>query len=240
VGRTIIVGDVHGCAAELSKLLSAVAYGEGDSLVFVGDLIARGPSSAEVLRIFRASGARSVLGNHEERMISARRAKAQGERGPRLGPAHYRLLHQLSESDWSVIESFPLYLDLPEHGVRVVHAGVLPGVAFAKQEPWTLTHIRSVTQDGSATARNLPNSWAAFYAGEPHIVFGHNSRLLIQLQPFATGLDTGCVYGGALTALVLQGGQQIPTDPDERRSLLVSVRAHAKYYSGVEGPPSSR
>lgn len=241
VGRTIIVGDVHGCAAELSKLLAAVRYEKSaDALVFVGDLIARGPSSVEVLRLFRASGAQSVLGNHEARMLEARRSRVAGVRGPRLGPAHYRLLHQLSESDWQLIESFPLYLDLLEHGIRVVHAGVLPGVPFGAQDPWTLTHIRSVTEDGQASARSLPTPWAAHYRGEPHIVFGHNSRLLMQLHPHATGLDTGCVYGGELTALVLEAGQRIPEDPAARRALMVSVPAEARYYVGVEGPPSSR
>ncbi len=239
MGRTIIVGDVHGCAAELEALLNLVSYAPADRLLFVGDLIARGPDSVGVLRLYRASGAESVMGNHEERMLRARKARAEGKRGPRLGPAHYRLLHQLSEADWSLIQDFPLHIDLPEHGVRIVHAGVVPGIEFEQQDPWTLTHIRSLNSAGKPSDRVGDGSWAAAYTDGPHIVFGHNSRLQLQLHPNATGLDTGCVYGGTLTALVLEAGQRVPLDPQERQSLIFSVKANARYYAGVEFPPSS-
>ena len=240
MARTIIVGDLHGCAAELERLLQVVRCTHEDSLVFVGDLIARGPDSAGVLQIYRASNARAVLGNHEERMLRARKARAQGERGPRLGPAHFKLLHQLSEADWTQIEAFPLHLDLPEHNLRIVHAGILPSVPFEKQDPWTLTHIRSVNAQGKASDRSHDEPWAASYVGGPHIVFGHNSRLQLQMHPHATGLDTGCVYGGQLTALVLAEGQTIPAEPEARAKLLVQVEASDRYYAGVEFPPSSR
>lgn len=233
------MGDVHGCAAELAALLQTIGCTPDDRLFFVGDLIARGPDSAGVLQLYRASGAQSVVGNHEERMVSAWRARAEGRRGPRLGPAHYRLLHQLSDADWALLETLPLYIDLPEHNLRIVHAGVLPGVDFGEQDPWVLTHIRSVGSDGKPSDRVGESSWAAHYAGDPHIVFGHNSRLQLQMHRHATGLDTGCVYGGELTALVLDAGQTIPEAAEERSRLLVSVKASSRYYAGVEYPPSS-
>jgi hypothetical protein len=240
VSRTIIIGDVHGCAAELEQLLKVVGWTQRDRLVFVGDLIARGPDSVGVLNLYRASGAVAVMGNHEARMLRAREARAQGTRGPRLGPAHYRLLHQLSEADWSLIQSFPLHLDLPAHGVRIVHAGIVPRVPFEQQDPWTLMHIRSLTSDGQPSDRVGDAPWAAHYEQGPHIVFGHNSRLQLQMHRNATGLDTGCVYGGTLTAMVLEGEQRVPMEPEQRQQLLFSVRAHQRYYVGVEFPPSSK
>lgn len=240
MARTIIVGDVHGCAAELEQLLERVGATETDRIVFVGDIIARGPDSVGVLRLFRLFRARSVVGNHEQRMLKVRAARAVGQRGPRLGPAHFRLLHQLSEADWSLIRSFPLYLDLPEHGLRVVHAGVHPSRSFEQQDPWTLTHIRSLTTDGRASERAGPVSWAEHYRCGPHIVFGHNSRLQLQLQHNATGLDTGCVYGAELSCLVLEENQPVPDDPAERASLIHSVVARRRYYAGVSQPPVSR
>ena len=62
--RTIIVGDVHGCAGELESLLDAVQFSWGDRLVFGGDLIARGPVSVGVLDMARKTGAIVVGGNH--------------------------------------------------------------------------------------------------------------------------------------------------------------------------------
>lgn len=65
-GRTLLVGDVQGCADELDDLLAAVGFVAGtDELVSVGDLVNRGPKSLQVLRRFRELGGQAVLGNHE-------------------------------------------------------------------------------------------------------------------------------------------------------------------------------
>jgi hypothetical protein len=153
-----------------------------------------------------------------------------GTKGPLLGPRHRAVLGELSDEHWALLEALPLYVDLPEHGARIVHAGVLPGVPFTKQDAWTLTHIRSVGPDGAASDAFGAVSWAEKYSQEPHLVFGHDSRRKLQLHPHATGLDTGCVYGGSLTALVLARNARIPF-PNERRDLLVSVRAREAYYA---------
>lgn len=228
MGRTLIIGDVHGCAAELEALLGELAVTAGDRVVFVGDLVARGPDSRGVLARARALGARSVRGNHEERLLAARDARARGEPGPRLGPAHRRVLEELDDEDWAQLESLPLSLDLPEHDVRVVHAGVVPGVPFEEQDPWLLTHIRTIDAEGIPSNRFGGALWGERYDGGPHVVFGHNARLAPQLHPHATGIDTGCVYGGRLTAMVLEDGQKPPA-VDERAAVLFGVSAKRTY-----------
>src|SRR5438105_1258025 len=75
MGRTIIVGDVHGCRAELERLLDRVRFGGGDCLVFVGDIVARGPDSLGVLDVVRRTGAVLVRGNHEEKLVAWRRSR---------------------------------------------------------------------------------------------------------------------------------------------------------------------
>ena len=228
MGRTVWIGDVHGCADELEELLATLSVTEDDRVVFVGDLVARGPDSRRVLRVARELRALAVRGNHEHRMLVAHGALTRGERGPRLGPAHQRLLSELTDEDWAQLEALPLSLELPEHQVRVVHAGVVPGVPFEQQQPWTLLHVRSLTALGAASDRYAPVSWAERYVGPPHVIFGHNAQAGLQLSPFATGLDTGCVYGGALTALVLERAQ-VPPPASERRDVLVSVPARQRY-----------
>jgi hypothetical protein len=229
MGRSIFIGDVHGCARELARLLDLLGPGTGDAVYFVGDLIARGPDTPGVVRQFREIGARGVVGNHELRLLDVRRALRAGEPGLRVGKRQQALLRELGDDDFATLEGLPLSLDVPEHSVRIVHAGVLPGTSFADQDPWTLAHIRSVTKSGLPSAEFGASSWAAAYDEEPHIVFGHDARRGLQLHAHATGLDTACVYGGELTALVVPEGVTLPIPP-ERREMLVSVRALEVYY----------
>lgn len=232
MGRTLIVGDVHGCIVELTSLLDSLAVSSSDRVVFVGDLLARGPDSRAVLELFRRIGGRSVLGNHEARLLEAHRARIGGNKRPRLAPPDYALLHQLSEADWALLAELPLYLPLPEHDACIVHAGLVPELPLDAQDAWTLTHVRSLDAAGRPSERHDHEPWAVRYRSGPHIVFGHNSRLGLQLQPRATGLDTGCVYGGRLSALLLSPGQAVPSACDERRALIHSVPAARRYYAG--------
>jgi hypothetical protein len=227
VARSIFVGDVHSCAAELADLFDAVALVDDDSVYFVGDLLSRGPDTRGVLRLFRAVRGQSALGNHEQRLLAARAAMARNEPGPRAGSAQAALMAELDAEDWALLAGLPLALEVPNHGVRVVHAGVAPGVPFEEQDPWLLTHIRSIDEDGMPSER-WGKPWGTFYSGPEHVVFGHNARKLPQLHPYATGLDTGCVYGNALTALVLAEGQK-PPPVEARQAALISVPARATY-----------
>jgi Calcineurin-like phosphoesterase len=225
--RSIFIGDVHSCAAELADLLSAVAVLPEDQVFFVGDLLSRGPDPLGVLQLFRALRARSVVGNHEQKLLASRHARLRGEPGPKLGSSHADVAARLSDQDWAMLESFPLWLDVPEHDVRVVHAGLVPGVPFQNQDPWLLTHIRSIGEDGKPSEK-WGTLWGSSYQGEPHIVFGHNARQRPQIHAHATGLDTACVYGGALTAMVLAEGVA-PPPVEHRPDVLVSVRARRAY-----------
>ena len=240
MGRTIIVGDVHGCRRELELLLEDLAFGTGDRLVFVGDLVARGPDSLGVLDVVRRTGALVVRGNHEHKLLqwrSARLARLRGEeaRTVRLGPIHAELARKLRPVDWSLLETSPFYLDLPEHGLRVVHAGVVPGVPIERTKLATLTRIRTVKSDGRPSVRDGAVLWGARYTGPPHVVFGHNAAPGLQLHRWATGLDTGCVYGGQLTALVLRDGQRVPMTFAARRACLAARQAARVYFEPGNG-----
>lgn len=228
---------MHGCARELGELLDRVGPTTDDRVIFVGDLVARGPDTPGVLRLARQFHSLSVLGNHEHRLLLAHQAHRTGGRSPHLGPSHARLLQELGDEDWAHLEALPLSLEFPDHNVRVVHAGVVPKVAFQEQQAWTLLHLRSLTKKGAPSDRYSDVSWAELYDEDPHIIFGHNAQAGLQLCKAATGLDTGCVYGGALTALVLEAGQA-PPPPAERPDCMVSVPSHGRYVD--YGPISER
>jgi hypothetical protein len=234
MARTVIVGDVHGCTGELEELLEQVRFVAGkDRLVFVGDLVVRGPDPHGTLAVARRLKALSVRGNHEEKLLGWRR------RHKPLGPDHERVAHVLSEGEWRMLEEMPLWLDLPEHKLRIVHAGVVPGVPIERVPADALLKMRTLDGRGRwSDEADAGELWGGSYQGPPHIVFGHYARPEPQLHPWATGLDTACVYGGRLTAMVLDEGQQVPRG-DGVRTLLRSVPALRRYYGG-KGSPLSR
>jgi hypothetical protein len=242
--RTIIVGDVHGCAGELDSLLDAVAFTCGDRIVFVGDLVARGPSSLGVLDIARTTGAIIVRGNHEQKLLDWLDARERWIRGeaiakPPIGKMHRDLGRALRPIDWTMLKTSKTSLALPEHGLRVVHAGLDPNLAFERQKPETLMRIRTVlAPTGKRGERHV--LWGSRYTGPPHVVFGHNAAPGLQLHRWATGLDTGCVYGGRLTAMVLAQGQRVPSAIAARRALLVSEPARRVWFVPAAKSGSAR
>jgi hypothetical protein len=239
-GRTVVVGDVHGCCDELEQLLDLVKYDEKDDLLFLGDLLSRGPRPLGVLSIMRRTGARGVRGNHDDVLLKWRARVQAGDNDAHLGKAKRKLAEELESADWSVLESLELFIDLPDHELRLVHAGVVPGVPIEEQDEKTLLCMRYLgprnepiekigVPRGEVVEKDGIVLWGRRYTGPPHVVFGHNAQTEPQLHPWATGIDTGVVYGERLTAMVLERGQRVPS-VDERHEVLFSVRAKDRYY----------
>jgi hypothetical protein len=222
--RTIVVGDVHGCIDELEAVLAACNWRAGDRLVLVGDLVAKGPDSPGVLALCRARGALAVMGNHDAHVLRLRevqQGRAEGD-GRKPKPEHQQVVDTLTAADWRYLEALPPLLRLgPERpgaaDTVVVHAGVVPGIPLPEQDHDCLLTVRSIRDDGTPTKKIKGRPWAEVWQGPEQIVFGHDAVRGLQQYPHATGLDTGCVYGGKLTALLLP----------ERR--LVSVPARRAY-----------
>ena len=107
---------------------------------------------------------------------------------------------------------------MPELQAVVVHAGLLAGVPLAEQPRNLLINMRSITPTGEPSKRiDAGVPWGSRWPGPEHVYFGHDAVRGLQRHPFATGLDTGCVYGRTLTAIIL---------PENR---LVSVPARRAY-----------
>lgn len=215
-GRTIVVGDVHGCYEELLSLLGAVEFSARDRLVCVGDLIVKGEKNREVLDLFM-SDARfsSVLGNHD-------RAVLRHLKGEHVKLKHHqeKCVAELGEGREryrDYLDSLPLWIDLGAH--LVVHAGVRPGVALREQAIEDLTELRTLGPDRTSR-EGVP--WYKVYDGEQTVLFGHWPAGLPRRGPRAVGLDTGCVYGYQLTAYVVETKR------------FVSVHAR-RAYSGPAG-----
>jgi diadenosine tetraphosphatase ApaH/serine/threonine PP2A family protein phosphatase len=204
--RHVFVGDVHGCLSELDALLRKLKLRAEDRLIFVGDLVAKGPDSAGVVARVRELGAACVRGNHDEAVLRIRRAQQGGYEPARAKKTHIKVAESLNDADWAWLAALPLYLELPEIDTLVVHAGVVPGKPLSKQHPDDLMSMRTLRPEGTASPRLEDGTlWAPQYVGPPRVVFGHDAISGLQRERFATGIDTGCVYGRELTALVLPG-----------------------------------
>lgn len=203
-GRTIVIGDVHGCREEAEDLLARCAHTPDDRVIFVGDLVAKGPDSAGVIDLCLRLGAESVLGNHDAAILRHFRATAAGEPGPELKPSHKPVVEALRPRHVAYLEALPLWIEVPEHDTLIVHAGLVPGAPLRKQEPRMLLNMRTILPDGSgSTEADKGELWGTGWRGPELVIFGHHARAGLQRHPFALGLDTGCVYGRELTACVL-------------------------------------
>jgi len=195
--RTIVVGDIHGCFDELTDLLDLIKLKNNDRVVAVGDLITKGPKDAEVLDLFISDRRfSSVVGNHDRKI----RQKLRGE-PMRLTKEHRKTLVELErdrERYAAYLRSLPYTIDLGSH--LVVHAGVRPGVSLEEQMASDLTEIRTMGADPSRR-RGLP--WYKVYQGRQTVLFGHWPSERPRRGPNAIGLDTACVYGGRLTAFII-------------------------------------
>ena len=229
MGRTLVIGDVHGCLDELDQLLDRAAITSSDRIIFVGDLIGRGPDSIGVLNRVAELRAHSVQGNHERQLLQLI-DNGRDSAGTGVHESRWRLIELLEPRHVQLLRAMPLYLELTQHSACVVHAGVVPGLSWAEQDPWAVTNMRSLDAQGRPSAELGAESWAFSMRGPVHVVFGHSAQRGLQLLEFATGLDSGCVYGGSLTGLLLQEGEPVPP-VSTRRAALVSVTAHAAHFA---------
>ncbi len=204
--RTLFIGDVHGCARELDALLEACGWRPGDRVVLVGDLVAKGPDSAGVVRRARERGFLAVCGNHDEHVLRWHHGRMR--EGKKLKPEHRHVLETLTAADWAYLDALPLYLRFPELHAVAVHGGLVPGVPLEAQQAEHLLTLRSFTPYGEPSKRvDAGVPWASLWKGPELVIFGHDAIRGVQRHPHAVGLDSGCVYGGALTAYVLPEGR---------------------------------
>ena len=172
-----VVGDVHGCLDALEELLATLDLGDGDLAVFVGDLVRKGPESKAVLdRVRRSPRLLSVRGNNEQKLI-------EGDVS----------MPELDVTDRQYLASLPTAISWD--GGLVVHGGVDPARPLSAHATEELLTMRAPAGDGYDGP-----FWFETYEGAPRVFFGHTVLAEPIDREWAVGLDTGCVYGGDLTA----------------------------------------
>ena len=254
------IGDVQGCFDELRRLVDRLRFDPAaDRLWFVGDLVNRGPRSADVLRFVRGLGdaAVTVLGNHDLHLLAcaygARRPKESDTLDDVLGAPDrdelvawvasrpllhrtddYVLVHAGLHPSWDAATALALAAEAEE----ALHLQPRETTRTLRDRPpppqWearlrgddrlrlivaVLTRIRTCTSDGTldldfaGPPEGAPHGrrpwfdWPCAFAPEVTVVCGHWSALGLRVEPHVVSIDTGCVWGGSLTAMRLDDGQ---------------------------------
>ena len=209
--RTIVIGDVHGCYNELKEMIETLEaggeYKKGiDKLVFLGDYIDRGDNSRLVIDFIRKlqeenDNVIALMGNHEDMLLNY---LDDGDdtwlwNGYRSTMDSYKGFDNQFKRDVQWIRTLPLYHE-DEHFI-FVHAGIDPYKPMKKQKRNTLLWVRE------------PFIYNA-KVYHKQVIFGHTptANLSEEWKPVRTyadniDIDTGCVYGGALTAMILDNGE---------------------------------
>lgn len=236
--RRIFIGDIQGCLEQLDELLDQVHLRGDDFVYCVGDLVNRGPDSLGVLRRLRALGARVVLGNHDLHLLRIGAVTRRLLPTDRLddvlaAPDRTELLQWLGaqpvmrvEDDIVMVHGgiHPMWHDLPEIAATLnsavsahVHDHPDERIRFA-------TEVRYCDESGRRPGHDEPppgppfRAWDEFYRGRRLVVFAHWARRGLVIGPRVRGLDTGCVYGRALTAWIAEDDRvvQVPGWPEGR------------------------
>lgn len=220
-----VIGDLHGCYDELCRLLDRLGHtdlcgrgpsiGEGTRLrvIFVGDLTDRGDRNVDtfnlVADLVERGDALCVLGNHDRRFMRWLRgedvAVAHGlaativefERLTRPEQSRFR------ERAIHFYETTPSAVRFDQGRAVVVHAAWRSGMVAEKNPKKIYYYAMYGPTTGKKTPDGFPDriDWASGYRGPEHVIFGHQVYKVPYVNPYATGIDTGCVFGGGLTAL---------------------------------------
>src|ERR1700730_3070751 len=159
MGRTIVIGDIHGCFEELQDLLRVVELRTDDRVIAVGDLIVKGQRNREVLdRFIEDDRFSSVIGNHDRALRQYWRGEAvRLNKEQRVTAAE---LESQRERYSRYLRSLPFTINLGSH--LIVHAGVRPGVPLKRQMASDLTEMRTM---GANPSSRRGIRWYEVYRG---------------------------------------------------------------------------
>lgn len=260
-----IIGDVHGCMDELRALLEKLGYTlsqtevgwraehpAGRKLVFVGDLCDRGPDTPGVFKLAMDLAQRDagycVVGNHDEKLLRWLKNEQSFAGDPdvnpiKLTPGSEQSVAQLANEGQEFRNRLRVFIaHLPSHlvldGGRLVvaHAGlteVMHGRVSAKERAFAL--YGDTTGESDEFGLPVRLNWAANYRGRATVVYGHTPVPRPEWVNRCINIDTGCVFGGTLTALrypelelVSVPAQREYAVPRRPFILRLSLEQHAK------------
>lgn len=217
-----IIGDIHGCYEELNELIQKLGYTfqnqqlvqhpEKRKLVFLGDLTDRGPNSIAVIEfvyeLVQAQQAFYTPGNHCNKLYRYFLGnRVQIAHGLETTVAEYEHLPTNKQGNirakfMKLYENAPLYLQFDQEQLIIAHAGIR-GDYIGKNNNKVKTFVLygDITGEKHPDGRPVRRDWAKHYSGEWIIIYGHTPVREVRIINNTYNIDTGCVFGGKLTAL---------------------------------------
>ena len=235
--RVIIYGDIHGCLKELKKLREKLQVNRNDIEISVGDFLNKGSKSVKTLRYIEKNHIFSVIGNNEEKII---RYYYDYKKDPQKCAKNIRkyelkIVKKLNTRDIHFLKSLPYFIKIKN--LTVVHGGVKIGLKLnhnlSEQDKKDITLIRFYNDKFEmvpySDKKNLIHFWSDHYNGsEGFVVFGHHPFKKPKISKYAIGIDTGCVYGGKLTAVVFNFDKK---KIDTRHYKIYQQKAKSDYFA---------
>lgn len=199
--RVIVYGDIHGCLERLKSLREKIGIQKTDIEICVGDIINKGSQSLQTIKFLKDHHILSVLGNNEAKFLKAKKSKKDYEN---LSKDEKELFLKLGDFEFSFLNSLPLFKRF--NNLVVLHAGL--------ENTTNLNNLSPKDKENILSMRTIENSknifWYEIYnANQGFVVFGHQKSSSPIIAPNALGIDTGCVYGGKLTAAIFTDTKKI-------------------------------
>jgi len=219
--RSVFIGDIHGCLRELLELTAKLDLKAEDRVYCLGDFMDKGPDPVGCLRLAQSKGWESVLGNHDEKHNRWRRHERHRQADPSFTNPMKPLREDEVEANKSLSDQDLLWIQERPHTLHpfpnliVVHGGLLPSLSLKDQTPDKILRLRWIKNGKPVGDLEPPPDschWTEIWDGEQSVVYGHEAHSLstpkIDTRPNGVacfGIDTGCVYGGRLTAMISEG-----------------------------------
>jgi bis(5'-nucleosyl)-tetraphosphatase (symmetrical) len=215
MNNIIIYGDTHGCLEEFKELRAKINPKANDKEILVGDILDRGPYSNELLKYVRENNIASILGNHEYKYLRYKNhqniTKSTGKKNPIvLNEEQKYIYNNLTQEDFKYLESLQFFIKIDN--LTIIHAGITNNInletASQKELEKTLW-IRTLDQNQKVVSlfdTDIQTQlWSEYYDGDQgFIVYGHQVFDEIKVDKYSIGIDTGCVYGKKLTAIIIK------------------------------------
>jgi hypothetical protein len=212
---TAVVGDLHGSKIEMCEMIDLINLRfPNTQIILTSDFFDRGYDVLGCLALARENKLEAVLGNHDYRFLKWLKNRD-------INTSYYQSYYsEVSDDDIAYLRALPYYIELED--LIVVHAGIKPGLPMTRQDPHDMMYLRYTDNNRRSISLKKINKmgktelnakfWTEFLENGPpkNVIYGHHVHSTE--EPFITkfkngtmcvGIDTGVVFGGMLSALLV-------------------------------------